>query len=150
MADLTMLASLYIVFAIQVMIAKGWIPIRLSPYLRHTFQFCLVGGSIYYSRQQGWYYIQNCCLLMHTLSMYMKVHSYSSMNEKMCLAWQQKGKPQKGVLMPKESVGKLTFLERWTGANLTYYPHNLTVTNFSRYLITPVLTYQLNFPQTKR
>ena len=122
MADLLMFCSLYIALAIQVLIRRGWIPLRLAPFLRHAFQGCLIGGAVYYSHEQGWFYVQKFWFVMHTLAMFMKVHSFSLMNEKLHETWLKSGKRKKGVLLPKEAIGKLNIFERRHAKDLIYYP----------------------------
>lgn len=154
-ADLVLMTCLYIMFFFHKFVAREYINVHTVWIFRAAFLLALFCSVVYICYlDRAWSYLQICCLLGHTLSMSMKLYSFSCINEVLHEKWLRanKGKACKsiGVLPDKEPLGKLARMELWKGKDLVYYPDNLTLGNFTRFLFVPSLVYQLNFPKSPR
>lgn len=145
-ADGLMILSLFVPFFIQVLFVHSILPIQLSVFTRHAFQTGLIFTVVYYCTYcQTWSYIQTSVLLLHTIAMYMKVHSYSATNEKLHLAHTCKDPEQKKAMQQHLAEDKCIQYEGELA-----YPHNVTLANYIRYLAIPSLVYELNYIKAPR
>ncbi|CAH1764047.1 12648_t:CDS:2 [Entrophospora sp. SA101] len=80
----------------------------------------------------GWPWVQSGFFLLHTISMLMKLHSYSFYN----------------VHQLKEVISQVEGYLKSPLGN-TQYPNNITVSNFIDFLLVPTLVYELEYPRTK-
>lgn len=144
-AEMALIASLFIPFLIQVLFSRGIISIRWSLYVRHIFQATIVFAASSFASYRQWPFVQTSVLVLHSIAMYMKIHSYFAVNEALHRAWELK---RSG---PEEEWRELD--QHLMSDRCIYYegpcqyPSNVTLSNFLYYLIVPSLVYQLNPPR---
>lgn len=152
LSDITMLLLSSLCFPIQYLISLGYFNSKNSQYLIQTVleSTFLVGFTIWtYTR--NWYLFQKFTLIMHTMVCLMKMHSYSSMNQKFCAARKNyleiKSKTPDSKLDDKVS---LELRSQFSSKSFTScYPNNVTIVNYLDYLLIPSLVYELEYPRTK-
>ncbi|CAJ0636605.1 10306_t:CDS:2 [Entrophospora sp. SA101] len=132
-SDAFMVGSMFFVVILQKLISIGWIRWRYTGMIiQHVFQTIFLFVPIYWSFFRGWPWVQSGFFLLHTISMLMKLHSYSFYN----------------VHQLKEVISQVEGYLKSPLGN-TQYPNNITVSNFIDFLLVPTLVYELEYPRTK-
>lgn len=141
-AEIILMSSLFLAYLIQKMFIKGILPISWSFYIRHVFQGILVLGSAMFARYRQWPFPQTSVLILHSIAMYMKIHSYFSINESLHKMWKIQDPIKKRAA---EETLRSDKCIHYDGPQK--YPDNITLSNFIYYLIIPSLVYQINPPR---
>lgn len=136
-ALLVMIAAIYLftytALAYQLLLAKGILDFRndrarlLSKIIIQTIPMVM---ALFVASYRHWPHLQTGSLICFSISMYMKMHSYLAINQKLNLEYHLKAR------------------RRTTGENR--YPNNLTILNYTRFLWFPTLIYQLEYPRTEK
>jgi len=145
LADLGMVTLCFGAFILQKLIVARAIAPRMELILQHLFQSCLFVYCLSFIWLRDFPWLQSASFLMHTIVMFMKVHSYLSTNRE--LAYQVALRASK-ISGSGDDWG--TSDEEMYKKNKVLYPHNVTLRNFVYYLLVPTLVYETEYPQTDR
>lgn len=81
LSDACMVGSMFFAVLLQKAIAHGWIRWRYTGMIiQHIFQITFLFVPIYWTFFKGWPWVQSGFFVLHTISMLMKLHSYSFYN----------------------------------------------------------------------
>lgn len=144
-AEITLMSSLFLAYLIQKMFIRELLPISWSLYIRHAFQGILVLGSAVFARYRQWPFPQTSVLILHSIAMFMKMHSYFSVNESLHKIWKIQDPVKKRVAEEIQRSDKCIYYD-----GSQKYPNNVTLSSFIYYLIIPSLIYQVNPPRFSR
>lgn len=136
-ALLVMIAAIYLCTYIclpyQMVLSRGWL--RLSDGARVTCRLVLqtipIGMALFVAHYRDWPHLQTGSLLLFSISMNMKMHSFLCVNDTLD---RRRG----------EAKGS-----KATSPTTTAYPNNLTISNFTLYLWFPTLIYATDYPRTR-
>ena len=113
-------------FVLQLLVLKG-LPKVVAAVIQHSTQSLMFITAWYLVHSRDWEFSQTVFVTFLALVHFMKMHSFTLVNRDLRTAWLQSPK---------------------TCSN--GYPHNLTPSNFLRYMVCPVLVYQVNYPTTPK
>ncbi|KAJ9086976.1 Sterol O-acyltransferase 2 (Sterol-ester synthase 2) [Entomophthora muscae] len=152
-SDVTMVLSASIVFPIQVLISKGFIPsrkIQISLQIFIETSFVIFWSTWIFKR--NWYLIQRASLALHTTVLLMKMHSYSSMNQSYNLSLAKYSNIKAGA--PDAKLDPLIESElkaKFSGeTHSIVYPDNIHIGNYIDFLLVPSLIYQLEYSRIEK
>ncbi|RKO91459.1 MBOAT, membrane-bound O-acyltransferase family-domain-containing protein, partial [Blyttiomyces helicus] len=171
LADLTLVASTFVVVGIQKCLIWGIVPRSAALIVQHTWQSLWFATCISWVFYKDWPWVQSGFFVLHSMSMLMKQHSYLSYNRSMC----HKDAKLRALQRQMDDIaGRMKQLDdddsalpdleqewnvlRTNAEDLqvelckgkTRYPANVTVANFTDYLLVPTLVYELEYPRTNR
>ncbi|GBB98452.1 hypothetical protein RclHR1_03230010 [Rhizophagus clarus] len=145
LSDVCMVGSMFFAVLLQKAIAHGWIRWRYTGMIiQHIFQVTFLFVPIYWTFFKGWPWVQSGFFVLHTISMLMKLHSYSFYNDE-----REEGEKQQILDQLKNKIEQVEgYLHSPTG-NIRY-PENVTLTNYIDFLLVPTLVYELGYPRTEK
>ena len=146
LAEVVLILSTLLALIMQKVFIKGFLPISLSIYVRHTLQASIIFAPALFAYHRQWPFIQSSVLTLHAIAMYMKIHSYFSVNEVLHRAWklqEQEQDQEYQQLLQALKADKCIYYE-----GSLKYPDNVTLGNFLYYLVIPSLVYQVNPPRS--
>lgn len=111
----------WLAFLLQLMILKGF-PIVLATIFQHLTQSLMFMIASYLALSRNWGFSQSLYIMMLAFTHFMKMHSYTLVNRNLRREY---------LKNPKN----------------TQYPANITMRNYFKFLITPALVYQIEYPQ---
>lgn len=126
--------NLYTFFSVplQLLMAKGILPSRGSAswIIRHAFAFSpvIIASLICWAKQ--WPGLQVATFLMHASVLFMKVHSYLDINQKLHL--EERASRKRKTVDPE------------------VYPNNVTLLNYADFLLVPTIIYSNIYPRTQK
>lgn len=131
-ADVLLNLYTFLSVPLQLLMAKGILPPvgGVSWAIRHSFAIStvLIATAVCWMKQ--WPGLQVATYLMHACVLFMKVHSYLDVNQKMHLQVQlEKRRKRKD---PED------------------YPNNVTLANFTDFLLVPTIIYSPIYPRTQK
>ncbi|KAJ1964683.1 Sterol O-acyltransferase 2 (Sterol-ester synthase 2) [Dispira parvispora] len=91
-ADMVVVSYSFTAFGWQKAITGGWIqpPDSMVAYvIQHLNQACLLFGVVVWLLYQEWTWVQTGVLLLHTMVIVMKMHSYSSSNRELAVTYKK-------------------------------------------------------------
>lgn len=155
-ALLVMIAAIYLCTYIclpyQVALSQGWL--RLSDGTRAACRFILqsipIGMALFVAHYREWPHLQTGSLLLFSISMNMKMHSFLHVNEALD---RRRGQPKavsRRSPSPSPSSSPSAYAPSLSASSSAAYPKNLTISNFTLYLWYPTLIYALDYPRTRR
>lgn len=133
--DAFMVVSTFAAPILQMLFVRDFISMRHAFFFRHMLLSVFMVGMSSWIFYNDFTWSQSGSLACHTISMYMKMHSYLSINEDLHRH------------MVEEESGRAVRGDQNGGET---YPRNVTLRNFGMYLLFPTLVYQLNYPRTSR
>ncbi|KAJ2347554.1 Sterol O-acyltransferase 2 (Sterol-ester synthase 2), partial [Coemansia sp. RSA 2673] len=104
--------------------------------------------AFWYSWQgsRGWPWAQRCFFALHTVVNWMKVHSYLSTNRR--LACTLRTANELRAADSGSDKERLEALEAELCPYGTRFPHNVTLSNYAMFQLSPALVYELEYPRT--
>ncbi|CAG8583509.1 27829_t:CDS:2 [Racocetra persica] len=170
LSDAIMIGSMFFAVLLQKLIAMRWIRWRYTGMIiQHLFQISFLFVPIYWTFVRNWPWVQSGFFVLHTISMLMKLHSYSFYNGELsdwshCLSDLKKeystllGESKKSdngtekLVQLDELKEKIAQVEGYlAGPTKTInYPNNITFMNFVDFLLVPTLVYELEYPRTEK
>ncbi|SCV71124.1 BQ2448_2712 [Microbotryum intermedium] len=80
-SDAAMLASTFACVPFAKALKNGWIRYRgVGMIVQHTYQVIFLGAAVRWTFHKEWPWVQSGFLVLHTLTMLMKIHSYCAYN----------------------------------------------------------------------
>lgn len=151
-ALLIMIAAIYLCTHIclpyQIALSRGWL--RLSDGARATCRFILqaipIGMALFVAHYREWPHLQTGSLLLFSISMNMKMHSFLHVNE---ILDRRREKAKVTLRSPSPSPYVPSPSASPSSSSSIAYPKNLTISNFTLYLWYPTLIYALDYPRTR-
>ncbi|CAI2172675.1 9335_t:CDS:2 [Funneliformis geosporum] len=175
LSDMCMVGSMFFSVLIQKVIARGWIRWRYTGMIiQHVFQVMFLFVPIYWTFFRGWPWVQSGFFVLHTISMLMKLHSYSFYNgelstyvvrlselkerfanlvgesKKSDIEVDEKDENQRQMLdQLKEKIDQVEGYLHSPSKSIRY-PENVTFLNYVDFLLVPTLVYELEYPRTEK
>lgn len=112
----------WLAFVLQLLILRG-LPNSLSFIFQHFTQTLMFIFSSILVLTRSWGFSQTLFVTMLTLTHFMKMHSYTQVHRDL----------------------REAFLSNPNNTHI--YPKNITLSNYLKFMITPALVYQTNYPQ---
>ena len=104
LSDLLMVSFTLICLPLIWLFRRPWMPFLVSHIIKHTVQACLVLGSVAFALYRDWPWPQTAVLCLHSVAMYMKMHSYLSYNLELEAAL-RRSKEIRKIFGPEETSG---------------------------------------------
>lgn len=149
-ALLVMIGAIYlythVAIPYQLAIARGWItadPGIPSLILRLLLQNVPIMMAIFVARYRSWPHLQTGSLLLFSIVMSFKMHSYLVTNLKL---HRQQPPPSSSTTSASSSASSAASASSAPPA--LHYPDNLTIANYTNFLWFPTLIYQLEYPRS--
>ena len=169
LSDAIMVCFTMLALVLMKAVNGRYVPVWMCGTIQHLLQALLILGSVAWTFWRGWPWPQTATLSMHAVSMFMKMHSYISVNSdlervsrkletlKKSSTIIEKGKSPMTPTMRRrtrssfsapEQSDEIKSLESELIKGAVTYPKNLTLVNFIDYLAVPTLVYELSYPRT--
>ncbi|CAD8111043.1 unnamed protein product [Paramecium sonneborni] len=104
------------------------IPKVLIFLIQHVSQICMFVYAHYLVLTRDWYLPQGAFVTFQSCVFFFKMHSYTMTNYKMRREWIDQGCPK--------------------STDPFHYPNNINFMNFTKFIMTPVLVYEPQYPQS--
>ncbi|GBC48640.2 sterol O-acyltransferase [Rhizophagus irregularis DAOM 181602=DAOM 197198] len=145
LSDACMVGSMFFAVLLQKAIAHGWIRWRYTGMIiQHIFQITFLFVPIYWTFFKGWPWVQSGFFVLHTISMLMKLHSYSFYNDE-----KKEDEKQQILDQLKSKIEQVEGYLHSPAGNIRY-PENVTFANYVDFLLVPTLVYELEYPRTEK
>ncbi|CAG8445550.1 7554_t:CDS:2 [Diversispora eburnea] len=151
LSDACMIGSMFFAVFLQKLISKELIRWKyVGMIIQHIYQILFLFVPIYWTFLKNWPWVQSGFFVLHTISMLMKLHSYSFYNGELS-EWALRLKSLKRdyftlIGESKKSDEIEGYLNSPAG-NIRY-SDNITIMNFIDFLLVPTLVYELEYPRT--
>ncbi|GME76236.1 unnamed protein product [Ambrosiozyma monospora] len=162
--DLAMYLSTYFSVFVQMFVKKGWVNWSTTGWkLIGVFEVWFVGFFIWFARHMEYPWIAKIFLMLHSIVMLMKVHSYSFYNGYL---WNitKELKFSEGYLkkhaeddsLSEEVSNALTSSVEFCKFELSSqskeypFPTNISLSNFFMYSMFPTVVYEIDYPRNER
>ncbi|CAO3628217.1 unnamed protein product [Mucor hiemalis] len=170
-ADLCMIGQTFVVVPFAKLMTKDKIHYRpVGVIIQHIAQTLFIFGNLYWVFWRDWPMTQSIFFTLHTFVLFMKMHSYISLNGELATRYKRylslkeeipvwisehciEGDTEQCTLDEQseldQSEAELQHLNEELTHGKARYPHNLTFANYIDFLMVPTLIYWMEYPRTK-